>query len=153
MAKFIYNMENILSIKLKLEDQAKSAFSEAKRLLDKEELKMIRLNKKKSHYEQILVGNMEDILDVREIKRCQDAIEILKYDIRIQLISVNSARQQVELARIKLNEAMVERKIHEKLKEKAFEDFKNDLKVEEQKEVDELVSFTYTRKKQHRNEE
>ena len=38
---------------------------------------------------------------------------------------------------------MIERKTHEKLKEKAFEDFQKELKATEAKEIDELVSFTY----------
>ena len=41
------------------------------------------------------------------------------------------------------DEAMVERKTHEKLKEKAFEEFKQELLHEESKEIDELVSYTY----------
>ncbi len=150
MAKFIYKMENILSIKFKLEEQAKSAFGQAKILLDKEEEKLKLLNDRKEEYEGILRGEINDVLDVREIIRCQEAIEILKYDIKIQQVCVNSAKQQVELARIKLNEAMIDRKIHEKLKETAFEEFKKEINSEEQKEVNELVSFTYG--KNQRNE-
>ena len=96
-------------------------------------------------------GEIKDVLDVREIIRCQEAIEILKYDIKLQIVCVNAAKQQVELARIKLNEAMIDRKIHEKLKETAFEEFKKEINSEEQKEVNELVSFTYG--KNQRNEE
>ena len=151
MAKFIYKMENILSIKLKLEEQAKSAFGQAKILLDKEEEKLRLLKERKEEYEGILRGEINDVLDVREIIRCQEAIEILKYDIKIQLVAVNAAKQQVELARIKLNEAMIDRKIHEKLKETAFEEFKKEVNSEEQKEVNELVSFTYG--KNQRNED
>jgi len=150
MAKFIYKMENILSIKFKLEEQAKSAFGQAKILLDKEEEKLKLLHDRKQEYEGILRGEINDVLDVREIIRCQEAIEILKYDIKIQQVCVNSAKQQVELARIKLNEAMIDRKIHEKLKETAFEEFKKEINSEEQKEVNELVSFTYG--KNQRNE-
>jgi len=36
-----------------------------------------------------------------------------------------------------------QRKIYEKLKEKAFENFKTELADQEKKEIDELVSFTY----------
>ncbi len=151
MAKFIYKMENILSIKLKLEEQAKSAFGQAQLLLNKEEEKLKLLNDRKDEYEGILRGEIKDVLDVREIIRCQEAIEILKYDIKLQIVSVNAAKQQVELARIKLNEAMIDRKIHEKLKETAFEEFKKEINSEEQKEVNELVSFTYG--KNQRNEE
>lgn len=45
---------------------------------------------------------------------------------------------------------MIERKTHEKLKENAFEEFKEELKGQEKKEVDELVSFKF--KKKHGSE-
>lgn len=38
---------------------------------------------------------------------------------------------------------MKERKTYEKLKERAFEEFKLELNAAEQKEVDELVSFRH----------
>ena len=38
---------------------------------------------------------------------------------------------------------MVERKTHEKLREKQFEQFKEELAYEENKVVDGLVSYTY----------
>ena len=38
---------------------------------------------------------------------------------------------------------MIERKTHEKLKEKAFDEFKKEIEKEESKAVDELVSFTH----------
>ena len=37
MAKFIYRMQNILDIKLKMEDQAKASFAEANKELLNEE--------------------------------------------------------------------------------------------------------------------
>ena len=38
---------------------------------------------------------------------------------------------------------MIERKSHEKLREKAFEQFKVELAAAEAKEIDQLVSFTW----------
>ena len=46
----------------------------------------------------------------------------------------------------KLTEAVQDRKIHEKLKEKAFEQFKLDINAQEMKEIDETVSFKYNNK-------
>lgn len=146
MAKFIYKMENILSIKFKLEEQAKIVFGQAQQLLNQEEAKLREIEERKEEYEMHLMMQMENILDILEIKRCEDAIEIIKYKRNIQLIAVNSAKQKLELARIALNEAMIERKTHEKLKENAFEEFKKEIDVEERKEVDELTSFTYGKK-------
>ena len=39
---------------------------------------------------------------------------------------------------------MKDRKTHEKLREKAFEQFKEDLKAEEVKEIDQLTSYTHS---------
>ena len=82
-------------------------------------------------------------INVLEIRECRKAIDVLKSKQRSQMMNVHAAERDVELARKQLNEAMVERKTHEKLKEKAFEEFKQELLHEESKEIDELVSYTY----------
>jgi flagellar export protein FliJ len=139
-------MENILNIKYKLEEQAKSAYGAAKVILDTEEEKLNRLYDKKEEYEMELRELYASKLDVLKIKQMQEAIEISKYQINIQKIAVNNAKLQLEKAREKLNESMVERKTHEKLKENAFETFKEELKDQEKKEIDELVSFKFKKK-------
>lgn len=143
MAKFVYKMQNLLSIKLKMEDQAKNAFGAARAKLNEEEEKLAKLETKKTAYELSLARQMEGRLNIFEIRQTEDAVEIMKYKIAMQQIAVNAAGQQLELARIKLNEAIQERKIQENLREQAFLAFMEELKKEEQKEVDELVSFTY----------
>lgn len=145
MAKFIYKMQNILEIKYKLEEQAKSAYSVAKGKLDEEEQLLEQITAKKDHYESELRGQVYASLNVFEIKRLEDAIEITKFHIKAQTVAVRNAKRQLELARIKLNEAMIDRKTHEKLRENAFEEFKEEVKSDEKKEVDELVSFKYSR--------
>ena len=46
-------------------------------------------------------------------------------------------------ARLKLNEVMMERKTHERLKEQAFEVLNRKCNMQRIKEIDELVSYTY----------
>lgn len=143
MAKFKYKMQNILSIKYKLEDQAKIAYSISKKKLDDELEKLELLETKKSEYSEYLKKIMCSRLDVLEIRRCENAIETLKYNINVQKIQVVNAQHNLEKARIKMSDAMVERKTHEKLKENAFEVFVKEIGTAEVKEVDELVSFKY----------
>lgn len=145
MAKFFYKMQNILNIKYKLEEQAKSAYGAAKAILDEEEELLEQKKAKKEAYEQALYTMVLEQLNILEIKRMENAVEVSKYHIKMQMIAVKNAQKQVEIARKKLNEAMIERKTHEKLKENAFEVFKEEIKMEEKKEVDELVSFKYSR--------
>ncbi len=143
MAKFIYKMENILSVKYKLEDQAKNVFAEANMVLNREEEKLSNLHARKEEYEKQLSGQVTGALQVLEIRRIAEAVEVMKYYIKMQMIAVNTAKQQAEKARAKLNQARIERKIQEKLKEKAYEEFLSELNQAERKEIDELVSFKY----------
>lgn len=137
-------MQNILDIKLKLEDQAKTAYGNAVARLEQEEKILQKIEDRKMGYENQLSKLMSAALEVCEILRIENAIEIMNYKAEEQKIEVMSAERAVEKAREKLQEAMVERKIQEKLREKAFENFKLEINAQERKEVDELVSYKYT---------
>jgi flagellar FliJ protein len=143
MAKFRYRMQNILDIQEKMENQAKTAYGMANAKLATEQQKLQDILIRRAGYEskarELVSGN----LNVLEIRECRQAIDVMKSKQRSQMMNVHAAERNVELARKQLNEAMVERKTHEKLKEKAFEEFKQELLHEESKEIDELVSYTY----------
>lgn len=145
MAKFIYKMENILEIKYKLESQAKTNYANAAAKLNEEKQILQRLVARQRAYESELKKLMSDRLDILEIKVCKSAIEKAKMDVKAQILQVTLAERNLEQARIRLYEVMNDRKIHEKLKENAFEDFKKELGVQEGKEIDELVSYTYSK--------
>ena len=135
MGKFKYSMQNILDIKIKLETQAKNEFSEANRAYLTEKEKLEELFKKRAVYEAAL--------NISEINICKKNINSLKSAIRTQLMNVKKAEDMLEVKRVALNELMKERKTHEKLRDKKFEDFQKEEKDNESKEIDQLVSFTY----------
>lgn len=143
MAKFIYRMQNILDVKYKLETQAKTSFSIAAANLNKEEEKLAELNLRKLNYEEEARELVKDRLNFQAIKVNRAAIENMKGAIRSQTLAVHIAQRNLESARKHLQEVMIERKTHEKLKEKAFDEFKKEIEKEESKAVDELVSFTH----------
>ena len=146
MSKFIYRMQNILNIKYKLEDQAKTEFMLANQVLREEEGKLETLELRKKGYEDAVRNLLQNQLQVDRIKENQEAIVRMEEFIRAQIIKVEEAARQVEIKAAKLTELMQERKAQEKLKEKAFEAFLQDENAKESKEIDELVSFTYGRK-------
>lgn len=143
MAKFKYGMQNILNIKLKLEIQAKNEFSIAnqKYLLEKEKLQALVV--RRVGYEEHLKKSLEGDIDIREVLTAKKNINTMKSVIREQMGSVKKAEDELEIKRNALSELVKDRKTHEKLKEKAFEEFKKEVKESESKEIDELVSFTY----------
>ena len=146
MSKFIYRMQNILNIKYKLEDQAKTEFMLANQLLREEEEKLQALEIRKKGYEDAVRNLLQNQLQVDRIKENQEAIVRMEEFIRAQIVKVEEAARQVEIKAAKLTELMQERKAQEKLKEKAFEAFLQEENAKESKEIDELVSFTYGRK-------
>lgn len=143
MAKFIYRMQNILEIKYKLETQAKSVYAEANAKLNREELKLKQIYDDINKYQNEIRQQENKVLNVSDLKWCCNAIEIKKKAAIEQQKAISNAKRELELARIKLKEVMIERKTHEKLKEKAFDEFKKDLQATEKKEIDELVSFKF----------
>lgn len=147
MAKFIYRMQSILNIKVKLETQARMQFATAKHTLDEEEEKLSVLQKRKEDYMEEARKSRQDVLNVMTLRDSITAIQTMDDFIVTQNEQVALAQEKVEKAREKLEEVMKERKTHEKLREKAFEEFKAELNHEESKEVDELTSYTYGQKK------
>ena len=143
MKKFQYHMENILQVKKKLEDQVKIAYGTARMRLNREEEKLEYMIQKEISYENQLRELRSDRLDIMQIKQCEQAVDFMKMNIKQQNIAVKNATQRLEVARIRLHDAMVERKTQERLKEKAFDNYKIEYDAEERKEVDELNSFNY----------
>ncbi|MBQ2901940.1 MAG: flagellar export protein FliJ [Agathobacter sp.] len=143
MAKFRYRMQNILDVKMKLESQAKIAYGIANQKYLEEQKKLQEIILRRASYEKILKESMMGTIDVRQVSHARADVNTMKTLMRRQMIEVHKAEMQMEDARKVLNEVMMERKTHEKLKEKAFEQFKEELKAEESKEIDQLVSYTY----------
>ena len=143
MAKFIYRMENILNIKYKMEEQAKQEYMTVRMRLNEAEDYLSLLQKRREEYVEQYRKLLVERLYVLEIEKCKDAIFIMDDYIHRQKQVVAQIEKELELAIEKMNEAMQERKIHEKLRENQFEIFLQELNQEEMKEIDQLVSYQY----------
>lgn len=141
MGRFIFSLQNILNIKEKLEEQAKNEYSQANLLLQEAIAKREQLEERLEEEKRRLQEDISDSLNVREIRERENAVEIFRMYVRQQILVVMQREKEVEVAREHLNEAMKERKTFEKLREHAFEKFRLEENLREQKEVDELVSY------------
>lgn len=148
MAKFQYKLQSVLDIKKKLENQEKIAFGLATAKLLEEQDTLQKLMLQKAGYDRQARKLLEGSINLLEINSCRKAVETMKTRIRAQVFEVHKAEKQLDIVRQRLNEVMIERKTYEKLREKKFDEFKAELLYEENKVVDELVSYTY-----HQNEE
>lgn len=143
MAKFAYRMQSILNIQYQLENQAKMELGRAQmRLLEEEEI-LQRLIDRKAAYLEEGRRMRRSALSVNDLRDNRNAMLIMDEMIEVQRGQVALAEEAVEAARLKLQEIMQERKMHERLKEKAFEQFVQEENAAEGKAVDELTSYTY----------
>ncbi len=90
---------------------------------------------------------MQGKLNLRAIEENKEALLKMDSLVAAQCIRVDKAKENVEAARERMAEAMKERKMHETLREKAFEAFLQEENHAESKAIDELTSYTYGQKK------
>ena len=143
MARFVFPMQNILNMKEKLEEQEKNQYAQANMRLQEAIAEQEALELRLENEKRKLQKDISSDLNINEIRRREDAVEILRMYVRQQILVVKQREKEVEAARERLNEAMKERKTFEKLREHAFERFCIEENLREQKEVDELVSYRY----------
>jgi flagellar FliJ protein len=146
MADFKYRMQNILDIKEKLESQAKLEFGIAQQKYRQEQEKLQELMVRRSRYEKQLKELMDGMMDIEKINQTKKDVDSMKVLVRRQMMEVHRAEKELERARAALNSVMQERKMHEKLKEKEFDEYQHEEMTAEGKAIDGLVSFTYNAK-------
>ncbi|SFP91018.1 flagellar FliJ protein [Lachnospiraceae bacterium XBB1006] len=144
MKKFVYPMQSILNLQYKIEDQQKAQFREANNKLQEEQEILERLILQQNTYENDLKELMSGVLDIPGVRSKKHEIDVMKSRVRSQMFQVHMAEKNVEAARIRLTQAMIDRKTQERMKEKAFDVYKVELAQEESKEIDQLVSYKHS---------
>jgi len=150
MAKFNFKLASILNIKEKMEDLKKNEFGKAVRELEEERAKLARLEQMKVDCIQSFRDNLSSGVKSDDIKQHNIYLDRLKILIRMQHEAIRKAEMKVEEKRLELVEAMRERKALDILKENAYDEFLTEEKQEEQKIVDEIVSYRSAKKTANR---
>ncbi len=146
MARFRYRMQSILNIQYQLENQAKMELGRAQVRLMEEEERLDGLAQRKEDYLEEGRRLRGDAVNVDELRDNRNALLVMDELIAAQREQVAQAEEIVEQARQRLQEVMQERKMHERLKEKAYEQFVREENAAEGRAVDELTSYTYGRR-------
>ncbi len=144
MAKFIYNFEQILNIKRKLEKQEQMKLAKATKKLS---ASMQRLEVTKYQYKDSLKDFQEILSSGRieqvKIKTSNENIAYYHNQAQEQKKIVTHNEKLVNEAKEKLKEALRERKTYEILKDQAYEEYIKEEQAKEAKQIDEIVSFKY----------
>ncbi len=144
MARFNFKLQGILNIKLKMEEQEKLAFAEARMRLNEEQDRLSALYNRKEEILQEKKQNMSGSIRFVELQVAENAINGLDLAIDDQKRAVRRAEKGLAIAEERLNEAMKERKTYEKLRENAFEEFMALEAHNEQMEINELVAYRHS---------
>ena len=136
-------MQNILELKEKLEEQEKNNFASRRAALTEEEEKMDAVLAKRNAIVEEGKALRLTTIDVIKIRENQRAKEYAEEEVKQQRVKVRIAEKNLDAARVRMQTAVQERKIHEKMREKAFERFVEEQNAEEVKEIDQLTSYVY----------
>ena len=146
MARFRFRLQNILNIKLKMETQARQEFANARKALDREEEHLAMLQRRGEEIQREGVELRSGVLDFHAIRDNETGRMLNEQRIREQQIVNKRARAVLEKARQNLEDAIKERKIYERLRERAFDEFMVEENRAESKVIDELTTYTYGQK-------
>lgn len=141
MSVFRFRMQNILDMKEKLEEQAKTEFAQAQRKLMEEQELLDDVIRRKEAYIAEGIRLRNEAISVREILDNKSAIEYTQGLEKEQRLAVNVAQKAVDAASRRMMEARAQTKTYEKLREHAFEAFVQEENKAESKEIDQLNSY------------
>lgn len=142
MPKFSFRLQSVLNVKSQQEDNLKNELGKAIRKLEDEKRKLAKLE---SELENLSIKFNEKAkkTTVKKLIEYKKYLSLLTPKIKSQKENVNCAALNVDKVREELLQAVKERQILDKLKEKKKEEFLLEEKKLEQKINDEIVSFNH----------
>jgi flagellar FliJ protein len=143
---FVFRFQTVLDFRKNVEEKILGEFSEKKRQLEFEELKLQNLMKEWSALLGELKKMQNKAVPVGDIARYVAYIDQVKENENRQKIKIAEVSGQLETKRIELLDAVKKTKIMEKLKQRHAKDYKDDERALEQKNSDEMSVLKFGRR-------
>lgn len=139
MVSYKFSLEKVLEWRAEIEKRIAKSFAIVQNELNYQEITLnnLRLENESIKKKILELNNINDLKQQYLFKQSveQKIKEILKL--------IEQTKTKLEKLRLDLLEAQKNRKIMEKLKEKDYIEYKENLMLEEQKELDEIAVFRY----------
>lgn len=148
--KFKYDLEAVLKVRGIREKKEQERFAEKKRdyLKEKEKEEALAREKRGKEEELRQVFRRGPISDFEKVLRRRAHLDVLKDDLDEQVEKVIEASRVLEEQRARLVEAMKEKKIMEKHKERKFDEYKKIMQELELKFMDEIATQRFKHEKE-----
>lgn len=148
MAKFVFRFQSMLNVKEKLQEQKEAEFGKAIQSLEYEKKKYDEIDLNRQNSILALKERINTKISPKEVSEYNSYINKLKNDLSMQKKVIVKAENLVELKRLELQNAIMETKKYEKLKEKDYELYMEEQKIKENQALDEVVTYRYTNNKE-----
>lgn len=145
MKKFRFKLETVLRLKRRIEEERQNQYGVAKRLRVEAERQVER---RRQQIEILLVSYQQSMVqqfDLIDLNNYHNYLIWLDKMLELDITQLHAARQKEIAALNELIEASKERKMVDKLKDKAYEQYRIDEAQEETKFLDELGTGRFTR--------
>ena len=143
MKSFRYSMQSILDYRRDLEEEEKLKFAQAQKEYLKQKEILEGVERK---LDDAFSARIKKKYRIHELKNLSEYIHLLKERKDMKKKRVEESERNLEIKRQQLISAQKDRKIMEKHKEKAYEQYNTELNQEEQKIIDELALYSYYRR-------
>lgn len=143
MTKFKFKLQRILDYRETIEDKTYKEFGYCKSRLEKAEMVINRLLKEREGLNKSK-NDLANNAKVMELKMLDMHIKNLNIKIKEQNKLILEIRNELQEIQDRLVKASIDKKTLEKLKERDKESYNYIVKKEEEKMVDQLVSFKNT---------
>ncbi len=143
---FVFQLQTVLDYRKNIEEKILNEFSQKKRELATEELRLKNLIQEREN----LIGELREMqnksLPVDYIARNVSYVEQVRENEKKQSVIIVQVSEQLEAKRKELLEAVKKTKIMEKLKERHAEEYEGDVRAFEQKNSDEMAVLKFGRR-------
>lgn len=145
MAKFNFKYESILNLKKQVENQEQMELANRMKILDQEKLKLDMIAAEEQKFVNDFYAKNGQAVAAKLLIELNKTIKYYGDQKREQKKTVELAKEHIIQQRDVLKLAVIERKAYEKLKERAMEVHIEEEKVEENRLVDDIVSYNYSK--------
>ena len=138
---FRFKLQRVLDLKLKQEDEKKNQIATLMQAIKTKEDELEALISEKKQKEFSLNDNRKRGISILEIRNINQYLLFLDKKINTLRIEIRSMESNLNQKRQEYLELQKERKTFEKLKEKDYEKYLYNEKKEEEKMIDQIVTF------------
>lgn len=145
MKRFEFGLQTKLDVTVTREDQAKQELALRRAQLDSEKRRLQALEAEREQCYQRLRQGQQEVLQLDQLALVKSYLPRLKERIAAQAEQVRRAENEVQAAQQRLQELMQERKALEKLRDKEYAEYQQEVLRQEQLVIDEVAITGYWR--------